>query len=394
MTSPPATADALARAAVLRVGRRMDHGTLVLHEASTSILLGGGEPVVAVTIADPRAYRALLRGSPALADAYVRGWWTSDDLTGLFRLLHRNLAGLFGVMERVATAARPLLDPIARLRRRDKQADRRNIRTHYDIGNDFYALMLDSTMTYSCAVFDRPGMTLADAQTAKLDRLCRLLDLSPTDHLVEIGTGWGGLATHAAAAYGCRVTTTTISDAQHDYATKRVAEAGLADRVTVLDADYRDLDGTYDKLVSVEMIEAVDWRDHDAYFAACAGLVREGGRAAFLAILINERSFERTKRHDDFIRRTIFPGGCLPSLQSIDTASTRAGLRLLELHDIGEHYPETLRAWRANLAGHEAEVTELGLGQDFRRLWDFYLTYCEAAFLEDHVSDAQMLFAR
>ena len=263
MTSPPATADALARAAVLRVGRRIDHGTLVLHEASTPILLGGGEPVVAVTIADPRAYRALLRGSPALADAYVRGWWTSDDLTGLFRLLHRNLAGVFGVIERVATAARPLLDPPARLRRRDKQADRRNIRTHYDIGNDFYALMLDSTMTYSCAVFDRPGMTLADAQTAKLDRLCRLLDLSPTDHLVEIGTGWGGLATHAAAAYGCRVTTTTISDAQHDYATKRVAEAGLADRVTVLDADYRDLDGTYDKLVSVEMIEAVDWRDHD-----------------------------------------------------------------------------------------------------------------------------------
>ncbi|MET0825107.1 MAG: cyclopropane-fatty-acyl-phospholipid synthase family protein [Acidimicrobiales bacterium] len=394
MTSPPATADALARAAVLRVGRRMDHGTIVLHETSTPILLGRGEPVVAVTIADPRAYRALLRGSPALADAYVRGWWTSDDLTGLFRLLHRNLAGFFGVIERVATAARPLLDPPARLRRRDKQADRRNIRTHYDIGNDFYALMLDSTMTYSCAVFDRPGMTLADAQTAKLDRLCRLLDLSPTDHLVEIGTGWGGLATHAAAAYGCRVTTTTISDAQHDYATKRVAEAGLADRVTVLDADYRDLDGTYDKLVSVEMIEAVDWRDHDAYFAACAGLVREGGRAAFQAILINERSFERTKRHDDFIRRTIFPGGCLPSLQSINTASSRAGLRLLELHDIGEHYPETLRAWRANLAGHEAEVTELGLGQDFRRLWDFYLTYCGAAFLEHHVSDVQMLFAR
>ena len=394
MTSPPATADALARAAVLRVGRRIAHGTLVLHDGSTPILLGGGEPVVAVTIADPRAYRALLRGSSALADAYVRGWWTSDDLTGLFRLLHRNLAGVFGVIERVATAARPLLDPPARLRRRDKQADRRNIRTHYDIGNDFYALMLDSTMTYSCAVFDRPGMTLADAQTAKLDRLCRMLDLSPTDHLVEIGTGWGGLATHAAAAYGCRVTTTTISDAQHDYATKRVAEAGLADRVTVLDADYRDLDGTYDKLVSVEMIEAVDWRDHDTYFAACARLVREGGRAAIQAILINERSFERTKRHDDFLRRTIFPGGCLPSLQSIDTASTRAGLRLLELHDIGEHYPETLRAWRANVAGHEAEVTELGLGQDFRRLWDFYLTYCEAAFLEHHVSDVQMLFAR
>lgn len=394
MTSPPATADALARAAVLRVGRRIAHGTLVLHDGSTPILLGGGEPVVAVTIADPRAYRALLGGSPALADAYVRGWWTSDDLTGLFRLLHRNLAGFFGVIERVATAARPLLDPPARLRRRDKQADRRNIRTHYDIGNDFYALMLDSTMTYSCAVFDRPGMTLADAQTAKLDRLCRLLDLSPTDHLVEIGTGWGGLATHAAAAYGCRVTTTTISDAQHDYATKRVAEAGLADRVTVLDADYRDLDGTYDKLVSVEMIEAVDWRDHDTYFAACAGLVREGGRAAIQAILINERSFERTKRHDDFLRRTIFPGGCLPSLQSINTASTRAGLRLLELHDIGEHYPETLRAWRANVAGHEAEVTELGLGQDFRRLWDFYLTYCGAAFLEHHVTDVQMLFAR
>jgi cyclopropane-fatty-acyl-phospholipid synthase len=349
---------------------------------------------VELTVADPRAYGAFLRGSPVLAEAYVKGWWTTDDLTGVFRLLYRNLAGLFGLVERAATAARPLLDPIARLRRPDQHVDRRNVRTHYDIGNDFYALMLDETMTYSCAVFERPGQRLADAQTAKLDRLLGMLDLSPTDHLVEIGTGWGGLATHAATAYGCRVTTTTISTAQHEYATKRVADAGLADRVTVLDVDYRDLEGTYDKLVSVEMIEAVDWRDHDTFFAACAGLLRDGGRAAIQAITIRDQSFERTKRHDDFIRRTIFPGGGLPSLTSMTTGTTRAGMRLLELHDIGEHYPETLRTWRANVTGHEAEVAALGLGQDFRRLWDLYLTYCEAAFLEHHVTDLQLLLAR
>lgn len=384
----------LARAAVLALGRHVRHGTVVLHEGPARTVLGEGEPTVHVTVNDPRSYAALLRGSRGLGDAYVRGWWDSDDLTTLARVLLRSSAGMRGALDRLGAAARPLLDPPARLRRSNRSVDRRNIRAHYDIGNDFFALMLDQTMTYSCALFERPDMSLLEAQTAKLDRICRRLDLSPSDRVVEIGTGWGSFALHAATRYGCRVTTTTISGAQYEYAAKRVADAGLSDRVTVLDRDYRDLTGTFDKLVSIEMVEAVDWRDHDRFLQTCAGLLEPDGHAALQAIVIADESFERAKRHDDFIRRAIFPGGCLPSVTSIHASARRAGLRLVDLCDIGDHYPETLRRWRVNVDEHAAEVTAMGLGTEFRRLWDLYLTYCEAAFLERHVSDVQIVLGK
>jgi cyclopropane-fatty-acyl-phospholipid synthase len=237
-------------------------------------------------------------------------------------------------------------------------------------------------------------MSLADAQVAKLDRICRELALSPDDHVVEIGTGWGSFAVHAASRYGCRVTTTTISGAQYDHARKRVADAGLADRVTVLDADYRDLTGIYDKLVSVEMIEAVDWRDHATFFSTCARLLRPDGLAVLQAIVIADESFERAKHHDDFIRRYIFPGGCLPSNTSIAVAAIQAGFRVAELKDIGCHYAETLRRWHTSLNAQERAVEALGLGTEFRRMWALYLSYCEAAFLERHVSDVQVVLAK
>lgn len=386
--------DSIARAAITGLGRRLRHGTVVLHEGAATTVLGGGEPAVHVTVNDPRAYTAICRGSRGFGDAYVRGWWDCDDLTTLVRVLLRSIAAPRRVLDRIGAAASPLLDPPARVRRRsDRAVDRRNIRAHYDIGNDFYALMLDPTMTYSCALFERPGSSLLDAQRAKVDRMCRLLDLSPSDHVVEIGTGWGGFAIHAASRYGCRVTTTTISAAQHELAAKRVAEAGVADLVTVLDTDYRDLTGTFDKLVSTEMIEAVDWRDHARFFDTCARLLRPDGIAALQAIVIDDASFERAKRHDDFIRDAIFPGGCLPSVTSIADHAGRAGLRVVQLDDIGHHYPETLRRWRANVHEHEAEVADLGLDAGFRRLWDLYLAYCEAAFLERHVSDVQVVLA-
>jgi cyclopropane-fatty-acyl-phospholipid synthase len=298
------------------------------------------------------------------------------------------------LLDRLGSLAAPVTDPVARLQPTDKVIDRHNVRAHYDVGNDFYALMLDPTMTYSCALFDRPQLGLQQAQQAKLERLCSLLQLSAEDHLVEIGTGWGGMAMHAATRHGCRVTTTTVSAAQHEYSTKRIVEAGVADRITVLECDYRDLRGTHDKLVSVEMIEAVSWRDHQTYFDACARLLRPGGRAALQAIVIEDASFDRAKRHDDFIRRTIFPGGCLPSIASIRRDAARAGLRLVELHDIGEHYPATLRAWRANLKANGEQVAALGFDTEFCRLWDLYLTYCEAGFLEGHISDVQIVFQR
>ena len=231
--------------------------------------------------------------------------------------------------ERTQRLAHLLLAPVLwarvrfleRLGRRD--ADRRNIGAHYDLGNEFFSLFLDETMTYSCALFDSPGTSLADAQLAKLDRLCRKLQLEPSDHVLEIGSGWGSFAIHAARAYGCRVTTTTLSARQFEFATEAVARAGLADRVTVLLRDYRDLEGTYDKLVSIEMIEAVDWRQYPTFFSACARLLAPGGLMALQAITIADRYFERARQSRDFIKRYIFPGGCLPSVAAIlETTAT------------------------------------------------------------------------
>ena len=288
-----------------------------------------------------------------------------------------------------------MLDVPARLAIPGRDDDKRNIAEHYDLSNDFFALMLDETMTYSCAVFDRPGATLAEAQRAKIDRLCTKLELAPTDHLVEIGSGWGGLALHAATRYGCRVTTTTISDAQRTYVEKRVADAGLAGRITVLELDWRDLKGQFDKLVSVEMVEAVDWRWHDQFLARYADLLTDDGLAAIQAIVIDDRSFERAKRHRDFVRRMVFPGGCLPSLASLTISLARAtDLRIVDLEDIGRHYAETLRRWADTLASHTDTVAALGVGPEFRRLWDLYLAYCEASFLERHISDVQLVLAK
>jgi cyclopropane-fatty-acyl-phospholipid synthase len=349
-----------------------------------------------VTVHNRRAYGALLRsGSVGLGTSYVAGWWDTDDLTALVRALSRDSRPLRERLDRLGRAWGAMLDVPARLAAPGRDDDKRNIAEHYDLSNDFFTLMLDETMTYSCAVFERPGATLAEAQLTKVDRLCTKLELAPTDHLVEIGSGWGGLAVHAATRYGCRVTTTTISDAQRSYVEKRVADAGLADRVTVLGLNWRDLTGRFDKLVSVEMVEAVDWRWHDQFLAKCADLLADDGLAAIQAIVIDDRSFERAKRHRDFVRRMVFPGGCLPSVASLTANLARAtDLRIVDLEDIGRHYAETLRRWADNLAGRTDAVATLGVGQEFRRLWDLYLAYCEASFLERHISDVQLVLAK
>jgi len=256
-------------------------------------------------------------------------------------------------------------------------------------------------MTYSCAMFEGPGVSLADAQRAKIDRLCTKLALVPEDHVVEIGSGWGAFAIRAAGRYGCRVTTTTISEAQRAYVAEQVAQAGLSHRVNVLGADWRDLpalaesNGRFDKLASVEMIEAVDWRNHDEFLGACAGLLRDEGLAVLQAIVIDDRSFERAKRHQDFVRRMVFPGGCIPSVQSIVSSLARASdLRVVDLEDIGRHYAQTLRLWAANLATHAEAVERTGVSEELRRLWALYLAYCEASFLERHISDVQLVVAK
>jgi cyclopropane-fatty-acyl-phospholipid synthase len=284
---------------------------------------------------------------------------------------------------------------VQQLRPPSKSDDRHNIAAHYDLSNEFFATMLDPTMAYSCAYFADHATTLEQAQVAKFDRIATKLALGPEDHVIEIGTGWGGFAIHAAERHGCRVTTTTISEAQRALAEKRVAERGLADRITVLGADYRDLRGRYDALVSIEMVEAVDWRRHDRFFATCARLLTERGRMALQAITIADGSFERAKLHDDFIRAMVFPGGCLPSVAAIATSVARTcDLRIVDLEDIGPHYAETLRRWRGNLERRRPEVERLGFDERFWRFWTLYLCYCEAAFVERHVSDVQVVLAR
>lgn len=387
---------AAARRIVLAAGARGDSGVIEVCEAGRTRRLGAGEPTARVTVRDPRAYGALLcSGSVGLGSSYVAGWWDADDLTALVQILFRRTRPLRARLDDLANIARPVLDPPARLMAPSPADDRRNVQAHYDLSNDFFELMLDETMTYSCALFERPTASLAEAQVAKIDRLCTKLSLRPDDHVVEIGSGWGGFALHAAQRYGCRVTTTTISEAQRTYVAKRVAEAGLSDRITVLGDDWRNLRGRFDKLASVEMIEAVDWRLHDQFLGACAGLLADDGLAALQVIVIDDRSFERAKRQRDFVRRMVFPGGCIPSVASITASLARAtDLRMVDLEDIGPHYAETLRRWAGNLRARQADVERLGMEPAFHRLWALYLAYCEASFLERHVSDVQLVLAK
>ena len=355
-----------------------------------------GVPIqVRIDVHDPRVYERILReGSVGLGESYADGWWDTDDLTSLLRLALRSLQTISQRRDALHRIATPLFDPMARLRRADLDRDARNVRAHYDLGNDFFQHLLDETMAYSCAIFDAPGMTLADASRAKFDRLARRLDLSPGDRLLEIGTGWGGFALHAAERYGCLVTTTTISRAQYEFATERVRAAGLGHQISVLGCDYRDLrGGTFDKAIAIEMIEAVDWRQYDAYFASLRRLLSNDGALAMQAIVVPDKSFDRLKRHTDFIKAAIFPGGCLPSIGALTAAASRNDLTLRNADHIGRHYGETLRRWRTNLDAIKTELPAFGLDTRFGRLWDFYLAYCEAGFDERYIDATQLLYA-
>ncbi|CAB4932253.1 unannotated protein [freshwater metagenome] len=396
--------DAVGRRLLTAGLERLTGGTLTLVEAGIERRFGDGLPDAAgrapiaatVTVHDPRTWGRVLREtSTGLGLSYADGWWEADDLTAFLRLLSRNVRRADALLQPLSRITGKFADPIRRRRSPDRIRDRRNIRAHYDIGDDVFALFLDESRMYSCAIFQTPETTLAQAQRAKLERICTQLELGPDDHLLEIGTGWGGLAVHAAREHGCRVTTTTISDRQFAYATELVAREGLADRITVLHEHYRDLTGTYDRLVSVEMIEAVDWREYDDFLGACGRLVRPGGRMVLQAITIPEQRFDRAKVTQDFIKEVIFPGGCLPSTEAILHATGRTGdLLLVDLHDIGLDYAQTLRIWRTALLERSSELPALGLGDHFARTFEFYFRYCEAGFDERVISDVQLTFER
>ena len=391
--------DRLARMLVLGVFSRMRRGELIVTERSRQMRFGGIDARHALStqlhVHSPRFYRSVLRGSLGLSESYVEGLWDSDDLVALTRIAALNV----GALDALRRVLAPVLVPLQRLggwlARNTPARSRKQIAAHYDLGNELFAQFLDRTMMYSCAVFESPATTLEEASLAKLRRICETLRLKPDDHVLEIGTGWGGFAQYAAERYGCRVTTTTISAEQHAYATQRIRDAGLADRVTVLFEDYRDLRGRYDKLVSIEMIEAVGWQYFPTFFRRCSELVADDGAMLLQAIVIEDRAYEVEKAGKSFVNTHVFPGGCLPSLQLIARMVARVtDFREAQLEDITEHYATTLRHWRERFAASSVHLSELGYDERFRRLWELYLSYCEGGFRERRIQDVQLLLAK
>jgi cyclopropane-fatty-acyl-phospholipid synthase len=397
LSTAPKPTDRAARALGHALLQRLRGGCLTVVEGPDRERFGSADGLEAqLLVRDPVFWRrTLLGGGVGFAEAYMDGLWDSDDPVAVLRLLARNLDKVNRLVRNPVLRARALIGVADRLRPPSERADRRNVRAHYDLGDDFFSLFLDPTMAYSCALFDPPGLSLEEASTAKFDRICRKLGVNDRSHIVEIGTGWGGFAVHAAKEYGCQVTTTTISEHQADYARDWVRRERLADHVTVLQEHYRNLRGTFTHLVSIEMIEAVDWRLYGEFFATVMRLLRPGGMAAIQAITVDDREFERSKRWKDFIKRYIFPGGCLPSVAAIvDTTSHVTDLRLVDLRDIGQHYAITLRHWRTALDARLDEARALGMSERFLRMWRYYFAYCEAGFSERRTSDVQMVFAR
>ena len=373
-------------------------GYLEVRDALGTITFGnaGDGPSVILEVLDPGFYRALAgNGSVGAGEAYIAGQWRCDDLVGLVRLLVRNRDLLDGMETGLARAGGLALRGWNALRRNTHAGSRRNIAAHYDLGNDFFALFLSPDLMYSSALFERDDDTLETASTRKLDRICRTLALTPGDRVIEIGTGWGGFALHAARHYGCHVTTTTISREQHALASARIAEAGLQDRVTLLLQDYRDLEGTYDKLVSIEMIEAIGAQYLETYFGKLGSLLEPDGAALLQAITIEDHRYVQARDSVDFIKRFIFPGSFIPSISAMLEAKTAASdLQLLQLEEFGPSYARTLQAWRERFMARLPEVRAQGFDARFVRMWEFYLAYCEGGFRERSIGVAHLLLGK
>jgi cyclopropane-fatty-acyl-phospholipid synthase len=390
----------LARKLVFQRLANLTHGRLRIHDGYGYQGFSGTdrrhELSVSLQVTDGRFYTNLaLGGAVGAAESYMMGHWHTDDLTGLIRLLVANRSVLENLDSGTARVSAPLRRVLHWINRNTRSGSRKNIAAHYDLGNDFFRLWLDESMMYSAAVFERPDMSLEEASAAKLDRLCRKLELVPGDHVLEIGTGWGGFAIHAATHYGCKVTTTTISREQYDYARARVSEAGLDHRITLLLQDYRELEGDYDKLVSIEMIEAVGHEYLDTYFSQCSGLLKPGGMMALQAITIADQRYEAALKSVDFIQRYIFPGGFLPSVTAMLASLTgKTDMRLYHLEDIGEHYATTLRHWRIRFKQKLTEIRAMGYSEEFLRMWEYYYCYCEGAFTERAIGNVQMLLVK
>jgi len=389
-----------ARDLCLRVLANIKTGSLTLHDGSETFRFGSTEdadqPHAEVHVHDRALYRQMLSGgSIATGEAYMQGTWTSPDLVAVMRLFSANLATLDMIESGQSWLATLGLKLSHALNRNTRTGSRKNISAHYDLGNDFFKLFLDPTMMYSSALFPSADASLEEASIAKLDELCRQLELRSEDHLLEIGTGWGGMAIHAARHYGCRVTTTTISRQQYEYACDQVQQAGLQDRVTVLCEDYRNLTGRYDKLVSIEMIEAVGHAFYSNYFQRCSALLKPEGKMVIQAITIADQRYDAARRSVDFIQRYIFPGGCLPSVAVIsDHLARDTDMQMVHLRDITADYALTLAHWRERFMAVQETVLRQGFDRSFIRMWEFYLAYCEGGFRERIIGTVQLAFAK
>ncbi len=351
---------------------------------------------VTIRVHNQRFYPdAVFAGTVGAGEGYTNGYWNCDNLADLVRLFVVN-DDMMGDVDSGWSRVSGFFFKIAHwINRNDKDGSRRNIAAHYDLGNRFFELFLDRTMAYSCGIFPHPGASLEEASTAKFDAACSKLALKPGDHLVEIGTGWGGLAMHAARHYGCRVTTTTISSEQHDFAKEQIERAGLSDRITLLLEDYRDLRGEYDALVSIEMVEAVGHQYLDTYFRKCSGLLKPSGAMLLQAITIGDQYYAGALRSVDFIKRYIFPGSFIPSVQAlVDSVARVTDMKLFHMEDIGPHYARTLKLWRERFLARLGDVRGQGYPDSFARMWEYYLCYCEGGFEERRLGDVQMLFTK
>jgi len=377
----------------------LSFGYIILIDGKEKFIFGDRQSKrkVTVTVLSQEFYVFMGSGGVlGASEAYTAGFWKSDDLVLLVQIILKNKSILKSIDSSISKVFLNFINIFIHNRRQNTlNGSKKNILAHYDLSNDFYKLWLDPTMTYSAAIFEKDSTTLENASIEKLDRICRKLQLSKSDKVIEIGTGWGSFAIHAAKKYGCHITTTTISDAQFKYATQRVNEENLESNITILNKDYRDLRGEYDKLVSIEMIEAVGYEFIPEFFKTASSLLKPDGLMALQGITYNDQGFDKYKNSVDLIKRYIFPGSCLISINHItEVIKNKTDLTIVNFEDITSHYVETLKRWRLNFLNSIDQVKKMGFSESFINMWEFYFVYCEAGFAERHIGDVQIVFAK
>lgn len=392
--------DQMAKQLVFKSLSDLKHERLTIEDQGETISFGeiAGEPplVAHIHVTSSAFYRqVLMGGSVGAGEAYINKLWTSPNLVNVIRVFAKNIQLLNQMDSKLTTFFRFTYRIAHKLRPNSLNKAKENIGAHYDLSNDFFSLFLDKTMLYSAAIFRSDQESLEQASLNKMERICQKLQLSEKDHLLEIGSGWGGMAIYAAKHYGCRVTTLTLSKEQFDYATTWIAREGLADKICVKLQDYREAQGLYDKIVSIEMIEAVGHEYYENYFNTCSKLLKDDGLLLIQAITIPDQRYSYALQNSDFIQQYIFPGGCLPSIEIISKQiKSQTDLSWVDLKDITQDYAKTLYLWRDNFTRHIEDVKSLGFSDAFIRMWDFYLCYCEGGFQERAINTYQLLFSK